>query len=248
MASRKGSSPLTRGKPTPPRLRARRRGLIPAHAGKTPRGHSGLVDKRAHPRSRGENGGVHCLRRREEGSSPLTRGKLHQTVEWNHSIGLIPAHAGKTMRPGLSPREGGAHPRSRGENITKTPAGVRIRGSSPLTRGKPGRTGARAVTRRLIPAHAGKTPARSRNNATGPAHPRSRGENSPPGGATVSSEGSSPLTRGKRKRISRKIDNSRAHPRSRGENTRPASIDGWSMGSSPLTRGKRDRAARIMCA
>ena len=50
-----GSSPLTRGKLNGGRGRERRRGLIPAHAGKTsgPAFHFGV--SWAHPRSRGEN-------------------------------------------------------------------------------------------------------------------------------------------------------------------------------------------------
>ena len=50
-----GSSPLTRGKRCSARGRARRSGLIPAHAGKTASGDAGDGSQRAHPRSRGEN-------------------------------------------------------------------------------------------------------------------------------------------------------------------------------------------------
>ena len=74
-----GSSPLTRGKrgDTPPGPAFL--GLIPAHAGKTSLSASALVDKRAHPRSRGENKGSDCSPRRSWGSSPLTRGKRGAT-------------------------------------------------------------------------------------------------------------------------------------------------------------------------
>ena len=92
-----------------------------------------------------------------EGSSPLTRGKLHATPQADDVPGLIPAHAGKT-RPSSAPCWWGrAHPRSRGENggVIVYPDGYV--GSSPLTRGKhSARRGAHARTR-LIPAHAGKT-------------------------------------------------------------------------------------------
>ena len=50
-----GSSPLTRGKRRRPRHRARPRGLIPAHAGKTSAPPMRAPPWRAHPRSRGEN-------------------------------------------------------------------------------------------------------------------------------------------------------------------------------------------------
>ena len=52
---RPGSSPLTRGKRRLRRGRAQRRGLIPAHAGKTPDRNRPARHDRAHPRSRGEN-------------------------------------------------------------------------------------------------------------------------------------------------------------------------------------------------
>ena len=51
------------------------------------------------------------------GSSPLTRGKHSRARLSSLVAGLIPAHAGKTMRlsqQGLITR---AHPRSRGENF-----------------------------------------------------------------------------------------------------------------------------------
>ena len=52
---RVGSSPLTRGKHRTHRLPSRRRGLIPAHAGKTRDGVLKSMSIGAHPRSRGEN-------------------------------------------------------------------------------------------------------------------------------------------------------------------------------------------------
>ena len=50
-----GSSPLTRGKPTPNAYDTHLDGLIPAHAGKTVGGDPTGVPPGAHPRSRGEN-------------------------------------------------------------------------------------------------------------------------------------------------------------------------------------------------
>ena len=70
----------------------------------------------AHPRSRGENWVDHTL--------------------GIYSLGLIPAHAGKTGGRAESGCARRAHPRSRGEN-GRTITGFRRRyGSSPLTRGK----------------------------------------------------------------------------------------------------------------
>ena len=113
---RRGSSPLTRGKlsgwigvmvPV---------GLIPAHAGKT-EGVPVVLDLQgAHPRSRGENGSGVGRLAIDEGSSPLTRGKLIRGGRRKGKHGLIPAHAGKTNACLGNDESPGAHPRSRGEN------------------------------------------------------------------------------------------------------------------------------------
>ena len=91
-----GSSPLTRGKPAQAVNVRNGLGLIPAHAGKTPRLDPTSCSRRAHPRSRGENEVVHEVHPRVQGSSPLTRGKPRRAVPHHQPDGLIPAHAGKT--------------------------------------------------------------------------------------------------------------------------------------------------------
>ena len=156
--------------------------------------------------------------------------------------GLIPAHAGKTRLGGT---RGGAW-----------------RGSSPLTRGKPGRYRHGPRRRGLIPAHAGKTRASRAWMTTGGAHPRSRGENWGKVSPKSSGPGSSPLTRGKLtldsvtrgkrglipahagKTLPGRLKGgiTWAHPRSRGENALDARRLTWEAGSSPLTRGKRPAA------
>ena len=118
MVNSVGSSPLTRGKPIPGAPGCAPGWLIPAHAGKTPR-RAGRVDqRRAHPRSRGENRPSRTSRPTRPGSSPLTRGKHRYPGRREHDSRLIPAHAGKTrMRvPELVVCQ--AHPRSRGENMS----------------------------------------------------------------------------------------------------------------------------------
>ena len=74
----RGSSPLTRGKPTLIATVATPTRLIPAHAGKTAQ--VGMEPP----------GGA--------GSSPLTRGKLYRGGQHVRRHRLIPAHAGKTSR------------------------------------------------------------------------------------------------------------------------------------------------------
>ena len=173
-------------------------------------------------------------------------------------MGLIPAHAGKTEHATPRRPAHGAHPRSRGENAELGFQKVGGSGSSPLTRGKQTRWPHAIRGRRLIPAHAGKTVARTRGIEVPGAHPRSRGENVVSLITGLYDMGSSPLTRGKplmtltltaagglipahagktcRDAMSRSI--SWAHPRSRGENPIRDASRAVLMGSSPLTRGK----------
>ena len=115
------------------------------------------VRRRAHPRSRGENW-VHLTSgSAPRGSSPLTRGKLSVAMGGATLQRLIPAHAGKTISVATALVSQRAHPRSRGENFITTMYGLGLRGSSPLTRGKPVVEFAADRPRGLIPAHAGKT-------------------------------------------------------------------------------------------
>ena len=152
-----GSSPLTREKPRSAHCIPRAWRLIPAHAGKTREGRTATASGSAHPRSRGENRQSSGIPPAGRGSSPLTRGK----PSWRWAIpdvyGLIPAHAGKTKSDADPGRVERAHPRSRGENMYPSTYASAAAGSSPLTRGKRGRSSVRRRGRGLIPAHAGKT-------------------------------------------------------------------------------------------
>ena len=131
-----GSSPLTRGKrfafsKAPPIVR-----LIPAHAGKTGDRDAAFGCCQAHPRSRGENVELRVELPHEGGSSPLTRGKLVNAAKAAGTVGLIPAHAGKTGGIVFAWDFAAAHPRSRGENSRGSLPAQGMTGSSPLTRGK----------------------------------------------------------------------------------------------------------------
>ena len=193
------------------------------------------------------------------GSSPLTRGKRHTERHHTFRVGLIPAHAGKTLWWLRNSRMVWAHPRSRGENSASALAFSRPHGSSPLTRGKLPRELVDVLSEGLIPAHAGKTPPRASACRRSRAHPRSRGENWNAMRKRSKGAGSSPLTRGKRSvtvpvNITARLIPAHAgktycqdcralilpaHPRSRGENLVSAVQVGNAGGSSPLTRGKR---------
>ena len=212
--------------------------LIPAHAGKTRSRARRRRREPAHPRSRGENFLAVCTCGWRDGSSPLTRGKRRKLLGPSPVPRLIPAHARKTYPRTRPYVKCGAHPRSRGENSISRRSRARMRGSSPLTRGK--RTSGRSVrrSRGLIPAHTGKTAAPGRPRGCRPAHPHSHGENFPASWSIEVPPGSSPLTRGKRGDSCREPDGgglipahagktgcstgltsaTRAHPHSRGEN------------------------------
>ena len=172
-------------------------GLIPAHAGKTLPAALRLQKRWAHPRSRGENFSTLARVRVSKGSSPLTRGKRSASRRTIRYPGLIPAHAGKTPVSMCVSIHSRAHPRSRGENRKGLSNRRDQEGSSPLTRGKPGRAQSLAIHPGLIPAHAGKTSSAHLWPASKPAHPRSRGENQDENIINLSRQGSSPLTRGK---------------------------------------------------
>ena len=264
MVSGLGSSPLTRGKQQARRRSRGHPGLIPAHAGKTARPPMPSPRSRAHPRSRGENRLRRMQVARSGGSSPLTRGKRGHAGRPEQRRRLIPAHAGKTCRCLSCLRRPRAHPRSRGENKRVRGELGEIKGSSPLTRGKPHLCAHLEMRLRLIPAHAGKTQWRSRTWQPSEAHPRSRGENRTMTLRLERDGGSSPLTRGKRdlqRRLIRRVrlipahagkTRSRrselrtwgAHPRSRGENVGYSLEAAPISGSSPLTRGKPRRRHR----
>ena len=132
------------------------------------------------------------------------------------------------------------------------------RGTSPLTRGKRTLGGGPGWERGNIPAHAGKTVARSQESTLPAEHPRSRGENCHQPAKRCSVRGTSPLTRGKRfqaREVTLPVGNIPAHagktvaapesaspckehPRSRGENESCVSLASRLGGTSPLTRGK----------
>ena len=254
-----GSSPLTRGKPIQWRREATLLRLIPAHAGKTRYPESPRASSRAHPRSRGENLALVQVNGAGKGSSPLTRGKQMVTAYNTRTGGLIPTHAGKTLRGRSLYRCPAAHPHSRGENLRMPSREPSAKGSSPLTRGKHGLAGWRLDAARLIPTHAGKTWLPPAPGECTRAHPHSRGENSPETSDKYVVTGSSPLTRGKRVHaLARSFflglipahtgktsprrpcpHHAGAHPRSRGENIVSRLIAPRAIGSSPLTRGKR---------
>ena len=240
------------------RTQTRTHRLIPTHAGKTGPNAGVWSVSWAHPHSRGENCKGIDRAGRDNGSSPLTRGKHYPHPKTRSDRRLIPTHAGKTCLPVRRRRGPEAHPHSRGENATACPISVENLGSSPLTRGKPVPGDGGEAGHGLIPTHAGKTGFFGLRWNNDRAHPHSRGENGRVGVLGFPLVGSSPLTRGKpswlemmpstgglipthagKTALYRTASGTRpAHPHSRGEN-RPSRITRVrATGSSPLTRGK----------
>ena len=152
--------------------------------------------------------------------------------------GLIPAHAGKTLRVSQLALGVPAHPRSRGENFAEAGISTSIRGSSPLTRGKHSESLMLYRARGLIPAHAGKTPTASAARSTPRAHPRSRGENLGCLWLCLRVWWLIPAHAGKTDGGDRADARHEAHPRSRGENIAAEPSKPSAKGSSPLARGK----------
>ena len=191
-----GSSPLTRGAPPYSSQSRSTPGLIPAHAGSTTGALFNAVKARAHPRSRGEHQLWILWLIAAAGSSPLTRGARLGRGIISAPYGLIPAHAGSTVRAGHNLSSLWAHPRSRGEHSHPGPDDTNGAGSSPLTRGARLAPYSSSLWGRLIPAHAGSTIHSKADDSSLEAHPRSRGEHGVGGGGRTPATGSSPLTRG----------------------------------------------------
>ena len=172
-----GSSPRMRGKRWMSCDDPFTTGLIPAHAGKTWRVRKKFCHRAAHPRACGENGCCAILVKHLRGSSPRMRGKRAHEFHGRRALGLIPAHAGKTMARAVSVCPLWAHPRACGENLGKMFFQIAASGSSPRMRGKRLHLLLADREGRLIPAHAGKTLTSCIMLSIASAHPRACGEN-----------------------------------------------------------------------
>ena len=155
-----------------------------------------MLRRTAHPRSRGEHAQSFAVLLNQVGSSPLARGTSLGKCSSLHQLRLIPARAGNIPAPAAPDHLESAHPRSRGEHVSKAGAVAPGFGSSPLARGTYAHLSLGHNITRLIPARAGNIWIIFRWNTLQPAHPRSRGEHvrSPPPACRWT--GSSPLARG----------------------------------------------------
>ena len=146
------------------------------------------------------------------------RGKHPDRRSTVGTVGLIPAHAGKTASGLRNPTETWAHPRACGENADPYYSQWSAEGSSPRMRGKQHHFNVFPFYSGLIPAHAGKTSARfaESTNPRG-SSPRMRGKREP-GPRRQRRPRLIPAHAGKTRALRCVCVATRAHPRACGEN------------------------------
>ena len=106
-----GSSPRMRGSLWCQRLAGPAAGIIPAHAGLTYQMKALEHTRRDHPRACGAHRPAPERRRAARGSSPRMRGSLCPAEGQALLIGIIPAHAGLTLKnPNIDAILSGPHP------------------------------------------------------------------------------------------------------------------------------------------
>ena len=115
----------------------------------------------------------------------------------HHTIGNIPAYAGKTGKTGAQNEFSAEHPRVCGENVKETSNEVLLAGTSPRMRGKPFVESSYPTWQRNIPAYAGKTFDFISVDIRLEEHPRVCGENYPRRAHRGGWFGTSPRMRGK---------------------------------------------------
>ena len=252
-----GSSPLARGLQVSSVSHQLGVGIIPARAGFTQRPGAPTTASWDHPRSRGVYTPEESPMYTHTGSSPLARGLQVSSVSHQLGVGIIPARAGFTQRPGAPTTASWDHPRSRGVYTPEESPMYTHTGSSPLARGLHAQGLDKNVVIRIIPARAGFTVrlavgrdedrdhprsrgvyARSRPTASGVRdHPRSRGIYPDFIFSKAFLIGSSPLARGLPRSPDRPLREAGDHPRSRGVYVVSIASCKLFRGSSPLARG-----------
>ena len=232
-------------------------GIIPAYAGSTLAPLKSSRNGTDHPRIRGEHVIVTSTWPLTGGSSPHTRGAQVPEPLLQCGARIIPAYAGSTHMTAPACWSPWDHPRIRGEHPLVDGIRQALPGSSPHTRGAPGRADESYLGHGIIPAYAGSTDNILFQVLEKADHPRIRGEHLCRWMAPTRSDGSSPHTRGApqarlRRRFRTRIIPAYAgstrlsemgavgsmdHPRIRGEHRVPIAEGGRCEGSSPHTRG-----------
>ena len=135
-AGRAGSPPRVRGKVMDTKPLCSWSRITPACAGKRTFTSGRPVRTRDHPRVCGEKHGslVCCVA--HAGSPPRVRGKAFSGFFGAVFVGITPACAGKSYKPGKNPYTGGDHPRVCGEKFLGSSLAFQVLGSPPRVRGK----------------------------------------------------------------------------------------------------------------
>ena len=153
-----GSSPRMRGTPKMKRMICFMTGIIPAHAGNTGLSKRLALCRRDHPRACGEHYAYDSADITGMGSSPRMRGTPYVALQYECGGGIIPAHAGNTMRVPVGAELNRDHPRACGEHSISAVMRLIFLGSSPRMRGTPVHVPKSPLGLGIIPAHAGNTP------------------------------------------------------------------------------------------
>ena len=247
----RGKPPANGTRPTPARI-------IPAHAGQTSPAPMWRTLPTDHPRACGANPFEWVPNLKGSGSSPRMRGKRYGEANGTVTMRIIPAHAGQTSARARATSSDSDHPRACGANSVRSPRSELQCGSSPRMRGKQVAQSHVSIAERIIPAHAGQTPAMPHRAGSSPDHPRACGANRRRSSTSKALPGSSPRMRGKlhaaeaHTRACRIIPahagqtiSNRAmandhtdHPRACGANPVDTRASSPSPGSSPRMRGK----------
>ena len=172
----RGSSPRMRGTPFVIMSKTGVLGIIPAHAGNTRHGRGYCRLWGDHPRACGEHDLMVIQALEPLGSSPRMRGTPNDVATDKVIAGIIPAHAGNTIRPNQSQWCCRDHPRACGEHHDIPARRHRLQGSSPRMRGTLPLHHAESDRIGIIPAHAGNTGRHSCRSIARRDHPRACGE------------------------------------------------------------------------
>ena len=197
---------LAAGLGSPPRMRGKgcwnvqipcRKGITPAHAGKSILGAPLMLVLRDHPRACGEKPcSIDCTEA-SRGSPPRMRGKgklLHAKLS---ALGITPAHAGKSHLHHHQTGTQGDHPRACGEKGIYADHQAERKGSPPRMRGKARQADTALRPPGITPAHAGKSSWTGSAMPSPRDHPRACGEKIFSLSSVTRRTGSPPRMRGK---------------------------------------------------
>ena len=155
------------------------KGIIPAHAGLTAPCRSLAWAEWDHPRACGAHASCCISQPTRLGSSPRMRGSLLKCLDRWFRNGIIPAHAGLTIRVAASSCASWDHPRACGAHTWSRRVTSHSLGSSPRMRGSRELSCHPTIDFGIIPAHAGLTNTAGIYSVTAWDHPRACGAHFP---------------------------------------------------------------------